>query len=82
MPKGPRGEKRPGDVIGAAIKVGRLAVGDETEELKGDGKDPAAKALGAKGGAARARALTGAKRSAIAKQAAKARWSKKKPTPA
>jgi hypothetical protein len=31
MPKGPRGEKRPADAIGAAIKVARLAVGDETE---------------------------------------------------
>lgn len=77
MPKGPRGEKRPGDVIGAAIKVGRLAVGDDTEELsEDDGKDPAAKALGAKGGAARAKSLSAAKRSAIAKKAAAKRWKK------
>jgi len=76
MPKGPRGEKRPTDVIGAAIKVGRLAVGDDTEELAADdGKDPAAKALGAKGGAARARNLTAEQRSKIAKKAAAKRWS-------
>jgi hypothetical protein len=25
MPKGPRGEERPGDVIGAAIMVGKIA---------------------------------------------------------
>jgi hypothetical protein len=25
MPKGPRGEKRPGDVIGAAIATGEIA---------------------------------------------------------
>jgi hypothetical protein len=25
MPKGPRGEKRPGDVVGTAIMVGRIA---------------------------------------------------------
>ncbi len=31
MPKSPRGEKRPADVIGAAIKVGRIAVGDEKD---------------------------------------------------
>ena len=77
MPKGPRGENRPTDVIGAAIKVARLAVGDDTEDLKDDGKDPAAKALGAKGGAARAKSLSAAKRSEIAKKAAAKRWKKK-----
>lgn len=76
MPKGPRGENRPTDVIGAAIKVGRLAVGDEEEELKDDGKDPAAKALGAKGGKARAKSLSAKKRSEIAKKAAAKRWKK------
>ena len=75
MPKGPRGEKRPADVIGNAIKVARLAVGDEHETLgPDDGKDPAAKSLGARGGAARAKALSPKKRSEIAKKAAKARW--------
>lgn len=77
MPKGPRGEKRPGDVVSAAVKVARLAVGDETEELTGDGKDPAAKALGAKGGAARAKSLSKDQRAAIAKKAAAKRWAKK-----
>lgn len=78
MPKGPRGEKRPGDVVSAAVKVARLAVGDETEELaEDDGKDPAAKALGAKGGAARAKSLSAKKRSEIAKKAAVSRWKKK-----
>lgn len=77
MPKGPRGEKRPTDVIGAAIKVGRLAVGDDEEELAADdGKDPAAKALGAKGGKARAANLSAKKRSDIAKKAAQKRWKK------
>ncbi len=76
MPKGPRGEKRPTDVIGSAIKVGRIAVGDEEEVLEPDGKDPAAKALGAKGGAARAKSLSAKKRSEIAKKAAKSRWKK------
>ena len=33
MPKGPKGEKRPADVIGAAILVGRIATGD-AEDLK------------------------------------------------
>jgi hypothetical protein len=33
MPRGPRGEKRPANVIGAAVKVMRIATGEETEEL-------------------------------------------------
>ncbi|ANP46255.1 RNA-binding protein [Candidatus Viadribacter manganicus] len=77
MPKGPRGEKRPADVIGNAIKVARLAVGDEEETVIDDGKDPAAKALGAKGGKARAKSLSARKRSEIAKKAAAKRWKKK-----
>jgi len=41
MPKGPHGEKRPADVIGNAVKVMRIATGDETEDLMlDDGKDP------------------------------------------
>ena len=76
MPKGPQGQKRPADVIGNAVKVMRIATGEEAEEYDDDGKDPAAKALGAKGGAARARSLSGAERSAIAKRAANARWKK------
>ena len=50
MPTGPKGEKRPADVIGNAVKVMRIATGEETEDLApDDGKDPAAKALGAEG---------------------------------
>jgi hypothetical protein len=50
MPTGPKGEKRPADVIGNAVLVMRIATGEETDELPDDGKDPAAKALGKKGG--------------------------------
>ena len=31
-PRGPRGEKRPADVIGAAVLVGRIATGDRVEQ--------------------------------------------------
>jgi hypothetical protein len=31
MAKGPRGEKRPGDVIGAAIMVAKIATGEEAD---------------------------------------------------
>ena len=47
MPKGPKGEKRPADVIGAAVKVMKIATG-EVEEDTDDGKDKAAVELGRK----------------------------------
>lgn len=71
MPKGPRGEKRPADVIGAAVKVMRIATGQETEELAPI--SPGA-ALGKLGGQARARNLTKEQRTEIAKKGAVARW--------
>jgi len=77
MPKGPKGEKRPADVIGNAIKVARIATGEETDEKTDDGKDKAAVSLGRRGGKARARALSAEKRSQIANKAAVSRWSKK-----
>jgi hypothetical protein len=59
MPRGPKGEKRPADVIGNAVKVMRIATGEEVEILGADdAKDPAARTLGKKGGAARARNMT------------------------
>ena len=76
MPKGPQGQKRPADVIGNAVKVMRIATGEEEEEYEDDGKDPAAKALGAKGGKARAEKLTPERRSEIARKAAAKRWAK------
>ena len=75
MPKGPQGQKRPADVIGNAVKVMRIATGEEEEEEEEEaGKDPAAKALGAKGGKARAAKLTAEQRSGIARKAAAKRW--------
>jgi hypothetical protein len=74
MPRGPKGEKRPADVIGNAVKVMRIATGEETETLTGEGKNAAAVALGKKGGAARAAKMTPERRAEIAKAAAKKRW--------
>ncbi len=71
MPKGPRGEKRPADVIGAAVKLMRIATGQETEEVA---VRSAAAELGSRGGKARAAKLSKRKRADIAKKAAKARW--------
>jgi hypothetical protein len=36
VPTGPKGEKRPADVIGNAVKVMRIATGEETETLPAD----------------------------------------------
>jgi hypothetical protein len=74
MPTGPKGEKRPTDVIGNAVKVMRIATADETDILTDDGKNAAAVALGKKGGAARAKVISAARRSEIARQAAAKRW--------
>lgn len=76
MPTGPKGQKRPGDVIGNAVKVMRIATGEETDDVHDDGKDPAAKALGRKGGAKRAANLSPERRAEIAKKAAEKRWAK------
>lgn len=78
MPKGPRGEKRPADVIGAAIKVARIATGEEAEDFgpEDDGKDPAAQALGRKGGKARSESMTPERRAEIARKAATKRWTR------
>jgi hypothetical protein len=75
MPKGPKGQKRPADVIGNAIRVAKIATGEELEDFgTDDGKDKAAQSLGQRGGKARAAALTKKRRVEIAKKAARSRW--------
>jgi hypothetical protein len=74
MPRGPKGERRLADVISNAVKVMRIATGEETEALPDDGKNKAAQELGRQGGQARAKKLNAKKRSSIARQAALKRW--------
>lgn len=76
MPRGPKGQKRPADVIGAAIQIAKIATGEIEEDLGAteDGKDKAAVALGRKGGTARAAKLSKKRRAEIAREAAKKRW--------
>jgi hypothetical protein len=74
MPRGPKGEKRPADVIGNAVKVMRILTSEIDDAIPDDGKDPAAKALGKKGGAARAKSLTPEQRVEIARKGAASRW--------
>ncbi|MEO8002228.1 MAG: hypothetical protein ABI644_10155 [Arenimonas sp.] len=70
--------KRPRDVNQLAKLIVDIATGEIDECKPDDGKDPAAVALGRKGGlkggAARAKKLTAEERSEIAKKAAKKRW--------
>lgn len=71
MPRGPRGEKRPADVIGCAITVARLSVGDMKEELA----QPSGKVRSGHAGAkAWAGKLTPRECQEIARRAAEARW--------
>ena len=74
MPKGPKGEKRPADAVGAAVMVAKIATGEIEEDTDDDGKDKAAVELGRKGGQARAKKMTPERRREIARKAAQARW--------
>ena len=59
MPKGPKGEKRPADAVGAAVMVAKIATGEIVENPKPKtGKTKSGKA----GGRARAEKLTREKR--------------------
>ena len=77
MPRGPKGERRSRDVIGNAVHVMRIATGQITDDVpspESEGKDPAAVALGRKGGKARAEGMSAKRRKEIARRAAKSRW--------
>lgn len=69
--------KRPRDPNQLAKSIIDIATGEKPDRdptPEEQGKDPAAVALGKKGGKARAERLSAAKRSAIAKKAAATRW--------
>jgi hypothetical protein len=72
----PPDKKRPSDVASNAVHIMRVLTGEATDDAPDDGKDPAAKALGAKGGAARAAKMTPERRAEIARKAAASRWKK------
>jgi hypothetical protein len=77
MPRGPKGERRPADVIGNAVHVMRLATGQITDDVpspEDEGKSAAAVELGRLGGRARAKKMSKKQRTAAARNAAKARW--------
>jgi hypothetical protein len=73
--------KRPRDTNQLAKLIADIATGEVEDVKTDDGKNPAAVALGRKGGLkggkARADSLSQQKRKEIAKKAAEARWGKK-----
>jgi hypothetical protein len=73
MPRGPRGEKRPADVIGAAVMVAKIATGEIEEKLQPKSGRTRSGRAGAK---ARSNKLSAQERSDIAQRAAAARWKK------
>ena len=74
MPRDPRGEKRPADVIGRAVQIMRIATGEEPDDRQDAPAPSPAAQLGKLGGAARAKALTPEQRAEIARKAAAYRW--------
>lgn len=77
MPKGPKGQKRPADVIGNAVRVMKIATGQAEEEYETEPeKNEAAVELGRKGGKARAEGMSAERRAEIARKAAERRWGK------
>lgn len=73
-----RSRKRPTDLNGLAASIVADSTDEDKPEAPEDTRDPAAVALGRKGGLkggrARAEKLTAEQRSQIARQAARARW--------
>lgn len=71
MPDRPKRPRDPNQLAKAIIDI---ATGEKPERDPDAGKDPAAVALGKKGGKARADAMTPEQRAEIARKAAQKRW--------
>lgn len=68
--------KRPRDTNQLAKMIADIATGEATDPDPDEGKDPAAVALGRKGGKSRAASMSPERRAEIAKKAAAKRWAK------
>jgi hypothetical protein len=78
MSKRPREDKPSAEAIGKAMREARLSLSEQPGDHEADdGKNPAAKSLGSRGGKARAKALDAKRRSEIAERAAAARWKRR-----
>ena len=74
---GPQGETGSSNPVDSAIHVAPVATTEIEGAVGDDGKDPVARALGRKGGAARAAKMTPERRREIARKAAAKRWADK-----
>jgi hypothetical protein len=77
VPQSQKGEKRRANINARTVMIAKIAtreMKDKPPTLESDGKDPAAVALGRKGGLARAQAIPAKRRKEIARKAAKSRW--------
>jgi hypothetical protein len=81
MPSGPKGQKRPADVNARAVMIARIATGEIDDAEPDDGKNKAAKELGAKGGKRRAELISKEHRVEIARKGAHSRWANKSKSP-
>jgi hypothetical protein len=73
MPRGPKGEKRPADVIGNA----KIVTGEESAVYEGPTeKSTAAIELGRRSGRKRAEKMSAERRAEIARKAAASHWGK------
>lgn len=76
-PTRPKGQRRPRDSNQLGKLIVDISVGEvEDRAPEGPPKDEAAAALGRKGGAARAKAMSPERRAEIARKAARSRWKK------
>lgn len=74
--KRPKRPRDPAQLAKLMIDIASGEVEDREPTPEEQGKDPAAAALGRKGGTARAKRMSAEKRTEIARQAAKQRWRK------
>jgi hypothetical protein len=76
MTKHPKRPRDPAQLAKFIVDVATGEVEDREPTPEAQGKNPAAAALGQKGGRARAASLSDARRKDIAKRAASSRWKK------
>ena len=77
MTKHPKRPRDPAQLAKLIVDIATGEVEDREPTPEEQGKDPAAAALGRKGGKARSENMTAERRSEIAKKAARSRWKTK-----
>jgi hypothetical protein len=77
MTSRPKRPRDPAQLAKLMIDIASGEVEDREPTSEEQGKDPAAAALGRKGGAARAKSMSPEKRAEIARRAAVSRWKKR-----